>query len=180
MQIPLIEKKQKFVWLMIPKTGTRSLLDTLKLRRLGERGLEFNADDYKEYFIFTFVRNPWDRIASTYKNKVLGGKYWNTRKYPTFKSFITDLPKLRIDRHIDTQYSLTAGFKGVDFIGRFESLEKDYTILCKKLNLPVKELLHKNKTFEKSYVEFYDKETKDLVHDFYKKDIEILDYKFGK
>jgi hypothetical protein len=75
----IISRKYKFVWVGIPKVATRSFIDALirspredweceqfKLT-LEELANKVNLNDY---FVFSFVRNPWARIASCYLNKI--------------------------------------------------------------------------------------------------------------
>ena len=65
----------------------------------------------------------------------------------------------------------------VDFIGRFESLIDDFQKLCHLLGITCK-LPHAGKTKHNNYKEYYDKESREIVGEFYKKDIEIFGYKF--
>jgi len=84
----LISHKKKFITIDIPKTGTRSLRETLNplgvIDIIGEpiRGADFYQHgtakeakesfikyslDWSEYFKFTIIRNPWDRYFSFFK-----------------------------------------------------------------------------------------------------------------
>ena len=84
----LISHKHKFITIDIPKTGTRSLRETLlPLNIIDVRGLpnldsEFYQHDgairakkqfskkgwsWNDYFKFTIVRNPWNRYFSFFK-----------------------------------------------------------------------------------------------------------------
>jgi len=134
----------------------------------------------KEYFKFSFVRNPWDRLVSEYKyryqNKVL------------FKDFVKQIkitsnrPCSDTLRHLLPQYVFLFDEEGkplVDFIGRFENLQEDFNKVFKKLNIPGGNLGKRNVFYRrKHYSYYYDKETKNIVSEIYKKDIEIFGYKF--
>lgn len=71
----MINHTYKFVYLHIPKTGGMSIGSTLNyLTGVDERyeGFKIHHDDLTQdilenYFVFTFVRNPWDRLYSQYK-----------------------------------------------------------------------------------------------------------------
>ena len=68
----------------------------------------------------------------------------------------------------------------VDFIGRFENLQKDFQTICAKLKIEKQELPHRQKTNHLSYQKYYDEETKQLVADIWAEDIEAFNYSFEK
>lgn len=80
----MINHTYKFVYLHIPKTGGISVGSTLnQLVGIDEpyEGFKIHHDELTQdilenYFIFTFVRNPWDRLYSQYKfRKFLHSQY---------------------------------------------------------------------------------------------------------
>jgi len=147
--------------------------------------------NYEEYFKFTFVRNPYDRVVSCWKNKVCDREGDNTvrlkhgiDKNTPFKEFVKvihGIPDIRADRHILPQHKFLVDKKGKlipDFIGKFENLEKDYKYVMKKLgvkNPPRLPRENKSKR-KKSYRSYYDEETRRLVYERYKKDFELFGY----
>ena len=130
--------KHKYVWFRTSKCGTRSVLESLK------NNTEINNPEtcqkydekWNDYFKFTFIRNPWDRLLSCYKNKIDLGHipikkrryYVNTlgvsnKKQISFKNFVRLMLKdefLFADRHWSPLHSLIK-IDSVDFIGRFEN-----------------------------------------------------------
>jgi len=80
----MINHKNKFIYTRIPKTASTSI--TRILRKI--KGKKRHGDHYhilddinektKDYFKFTFVRNPWARCVSRY--------FWS-RNYP-YKSYL--------------------------------------------------------------------------------------------
>jgi hypothetical protein len=160
---------------------------------------------FKKTFKFTFVRNPWSRLYSAFNFLKAGGvnaydAAWAKSNLPdhmSFKDFVLKLPE-RSDLLGEGPYALYKGvphflpqwkfisFFGspiVDYIGKYESLDKDFEFVAKKLGLPI-ELHHHNKTknihydalgFRKAYTP----EMIDVVAKVYKKDIELFDYTFN-
>ncbi len=105
-----------------------------------------------KYFKFCFIRNPFSRLLSCYLDKIC--KNGDPRKKKiflqmgydpeceeqiSFKDFIScicDQPVSLMDAHWRQQYYQT--FQDTikyDYIGRFESFEKDYSHIVKTINL---------------------------------------------
>ena len=157
------------------------------------------AEQFSQYFTFAFVRNPWTRILSEYR-------YRNYLHHFSFSDFILNkLPKPGFDdqyRHVMPQYDLLHDQDGrllVDFVGRFESLQKDFDTVCQKLGLDDSSLPHRNRSDKKSrhlkrrlkntlfmngenrhhsLSDFYTDETRDAVAEYYRVDIETFGYRF--
>ena len=149
-------------------------------------------------FLFSFVRNPWDRFVSTYYYLL------QTEKIESFESFenfvryfvMRDSQLLSPERPIDcygirnTNADLPNDVlfnfhpqtywvdTEVDFIGHFENLQNDFNSLCDKLELPHQTLGHENKSNHKPYWEYYNDETEAIIGEKYAEDIEKFGYKF--
>ena len=103
-------------------------------------------EQFDEYFKFSFVRNPWDRVVSIYK-------YFAWDRYVDFKKFV--VAKLRNYTWRDNfwfvrpQSHFVCNESGdiiVDFIGKFENLATDFNHVCRRLGLPPTELPHINRS----------------------------------
>lgn len=199
--LPLListSKTKKFAWFRMPKVASSSIKENIKSLvnediKLKQRLTSAKIDD--DYFKFTFVRNPWDRIASCYRNKIQ--KRWKNNPSPslkqkglyfennnlTLKEFLILLEKKDnrfYNIHWAPQTSLVDMDK-MDFIGRFENLEEDWKHVCKKIGIDQLKLPHKlqTKPKNKSYRDYYlDQESIDIVSRIYKKEIELFNYKF--
>jgi len=69
----------------------------------------------------------------------------------------------------------------VDFIGKFENLEEDLKYILSKLNLPMTKLTKEKSTYRtirNDYRNYYNNETKRLIEQNFKKEIELFGYDF--
>lgn len=140
--------------------------------------IELNfPEQWKTYFKFTIVRNPWDCLVSYY--------YWY-RKGPNPKivssgSFEEFIKKVELERLDDWPRYTKNNIPVVDAILKQESLHDDF----KKLDLGIPyndELLT---VFEKGnlrevdgYRQMYSEETKNIVAEKFSKMIEYFGYEF--
>ena len=235
--------KYKFAWFRMPKVASRSILTWFAYELYKNDPMAFKPREFKvwndntridinkenhiidgirmykfvcpiDYFLFTFVRNPWDRIASCYRNKIFS-RFWRNdnlgdlnslkingmgihkseRSEPvTFKEFLLYLNEnkdsLYKNEHWAPQASLVDTDK-LDFVGRLETLDKDWKYVCEKIGIEYKTIGNLNSTKledEYSYREFYEeiewipsKEKQfciDLVNEIYKEEIEKFNYKY--
>ena len=187
-------EKHEFHWYRSPKTGSSSLDFLFKKEGIITKGVYLSNPK----FSFSFVRNPYDRLLSCWKNKIhnainIESKFCSpfckvlARENISFKNFvkiITECDDLlyRTDRHWTPYTTLFEYCKEekLDFIGKFENLQNDINIVCDKIGIPRKQLPHKNKTKHKHYTEYYDDGTREIVAEKYAKDIEQFGYEFGK
>ena len=157
-----------------------------------------SENNFADYFKFSFVRNPWERIVSEF----LFQEYY---KRDSFKDFLfCGLPKPGMSdayRHIIPQYDYLYNPQGkllVDFVGRFENLQSDFDEICRRMNLEKSKLPHVNASLppkdtrnfiqkllfpkppKKRYTDYYDSECLAFVTEMYKKDIQAFGYEFGK
>jgi hypothetical protein len=128
---------------------------------------------FKDYFKFTFVRNPWARCVSSYEYILKWNKENNVALPESFVSFLNNIGVGKYGQQSDFGY-------GCDYFAKLENLSDDLDFLCEKLKLPRYKLPHRNKTNHKHYTEYYDEETKAIVDEMYAKDIEQFEYKFGE
>ena len=205
----MISHKHKFIFIHIPKCGGTSIEHSLlknenvtkitddvkqKYRIYYTHGGvdvqhrkidQFKDAREKNYFTFTFVRNPWERFLSEYfyikKFKGCGCDDFD-KKFPTFKHFVKnngikccwyahDYPQ------IDFVFNANQN-KLTNFVGRCEDMQYDFDYVCGKIGIPKIELSHRNLTNHNRYSEYYDDETRSIVAEKYAKDIEYFGYEF--
>ena len=189
--------KSKTIFIHIPKTAGVSLLKAIygDVTLEGHRSFYFNSIALnikgEKYFSFTFVRNPFDRLYSTYMFLKKGGMNHHDRlafethlsKFKDFKDFVLnglDNKLIFQVTHLIPQHDYLCDERGrilVDFIGRFEKLEDDINLLSKELKKDIR-LNHHNYSNKKDYREVYTKEMIEKVYQIYQKDIDIFEYRF--
>jgi hypothetical protein len=189
--------QSKIVFIHIPKTAGVSILKAIYgvVSLESHRSFYFNkvALNMKDdvYFTFSFIRNPLDRLYSTYKFLEKGGmnkhdeiafnKYLS--KFKDFEDFVINGLNSNLIQeitHLKPQHEYICDYKGkilVDYIGRFENLEDHVKIISKKINKQII-LPHFNKN-EKENDSFtvYTTEMVQKVKNIYKDDFELLDYR---
>ena len=158
--------------------------------------LEKNADFYK----FGFVRNPWSYCLSVFLDKFVAPRMWavedtqakrkelitpeNLNKFVTdqFTALEENELTMFFDRTQRSYFVDKSGEIAVDHIARFENLNDELDMLCKKLDIPKVEVKsdQQNKgNFEKmSYRDFFDDKTRDLVGEEFEEDIEEFGYSY--
>ena len=189
--------KSKTIFIHIPKTAGVSLAKAIygDVTLEGHRSFYFNSIALniknEDYFSFSFVRNPFDRLYSAYKFLNAGGmNHLDKLAFQTHLSVFEDFEDLILNglnkkliyqiTHFIPQHEYLCDKSGsilVDFIGRFENLDKDILLLSKKLNKNI-ELNHHNYNDKSDYKEVYTDEMIYKVNQIYQKDIDIFKYTF--
>jgi len=162
----------------------------------------FLASEYaplmEEYFKFTFVRNPYDKLYSGFIQDLYAAKSYprwidakgrlideigdNFNKYMQEHVANSDIlndwkwvcfTPLHAFTHKDGIYRL-------DWFGRTENLEADLHILSQKLGLAIGNVENKNvrqpPLGEQKYLDKYERRTVELVNDLYAFDFEFFGY----
>jgi hypothetical protein len=185
------------IFVHIPKCAGISVSDTLyKSHAGGHYPLDSYVDAFEpqkllEYFKFTIVRNPWDRLVSAYHFLCNGGMNHGDadfyekelKNYLDFDDFVKQwLNTENISKGVhfrpQTDFILERHRKvELDFIGYFENLDEDFEFIARKIGCADK-LASKNKSSHKAYTDYYSDETRELVAEVYRNDIEYLGYDF--
>jgi hypothetical protein len=199
-----ISHQHKFIFIKTRKTAGSSIekffLDTLDSniifggmppenldpincnKCIEHKGWKFVGKRYKkewqQYYKFTIERNPWDKVVSLY--------HWQLKTEPqhqitTFDDYILNRKKLynKKDWQLYTKDSIPV----VDFIIRYENINEDFATVCKSLNIPYNNELNKinlksSIRKNKSYRDFYNTRTKNIISNVFKKEIEYFNYEF--
>ncbi|MDD7985952.1 sulfotransferase family protein [Lentisphaera marina] len=140
---------------------------------------------YRDFYIFSFVRDPYARIISCYKNKVKNkpddDDYFgycgikSTDDFETFLNKVVDIPDHEADRHFRSQswFLCDQDKPTPDFIGKLENLNNDWSILQDRFSLP--DIPHFNPTGKQAFE--LSSEMKKLIYKRYEKDFENFSYR---
>lgn len=140
-----------------------------------------NQQQFDSYFKFAFVRNPWSRVVSWYKNVLrdpLHQKEHGVKSDCTFDQFLKNHSKQWALRSQLFWLKNSRGEIGVDFVGRFERLEQDFSHISRIIgfnDLALPKILDGNIG---DYANYYNHETKNIVQKLYAEEIEVLKYSF--
>jgi hypothetical protein len=192
---------QKLLYVPVPKVANRSI----KAALAAAAGLPF-ADGQEpnfetaplaavphltDYFRFTFVRHPLDRLLSCYAQKIVlyarqlqmpllfwryGRRFWPEMSFAEFVTAVAAIPDGRADRHFRSQHTFvyTGGRLAVDFVGRFEQLAQDWAQVQQQTGLGP--LPHFNPSPHKPFTEMYTPMLAQLAAARYRQDLALFAY----
>lgn len=165
---------------------------------------EIGREKWDEYFSFSFVRNPWDRLVSWYSmiqgefKRLPSGKrkldepfnspFWNhvVRDSHDFKSFLVNCTDVIFEKGCFKSYAFNQteyladenGNNAVNFVGRFENLADDISIVFERLGIKTKKLRKENAGRHDHYSRYYTEETREIIRQRFQRDIETFNYQF--
>ena len=192
----MISDEHKFIFVHLNKTGGTSI-EKMFEPDADEKDVRYKHADvayyrkkfprqFREYFKFAFVRNPWDWLVSRY--------HWSRDRQKLFDysfgemlerlsrgvALAPDAPWLEKEALRSQFDRLSVRRKvSVDFVGRFEHLQRDFDVACTRIGIAPRELPHVFATQHTRYVDYYDDRTRALVEKHYQSDIAAFGYRFG-
>ena len=167
-------------------------------RKSGHIHYDIKTSDYPDYYRFSIVRNPFDRLVSCYESKYNMDKkllswYKGRRKDLRFENYLLGylaknqgfkhfarrvacIPDWLSDTHFVSQWYLLnpGGRSAVDYVGKLEELPASYESIEEKYAL--EPLSHYNKTSKCNWMDAYDLETAQWVYKRYARDIQAYGY----
>jgi hypothetical protein len=196
-----ISHENRCLFFHIPKTAGSSIGELGFLSYKGHyprakwAKLWMSSARWNDYFKFCFVRNPWDRFISLYsyyRNMTPNHKWYvgrnveisnDVRQFADFPEFCFSFKNAKWKNHFmfDEQWTWVAKKPDellVDFVGRFESINDDFSHICERLGLPDLKLGHANKSKHRNYREYSNQKTIDFVADVYGNDVRAFNYDF--
>ncbi len=180
---------------MLKQDGIADDYSIFEIRRKYKTKRPFSESDW---FTFSFVRNPFERLVSCYESKfhtdrvknrrALERRYFEFDRYMHgymqkdrgFAHFVKQISRIpwRLDNtHFCVQYHRLVGEDGkplVTFIGRMENLEEDYEPIRQKYGFsPLKTY---NKSDHGDWRDYYTTKLVNKVYQKYKLDVEYFGY----
>lgn len=152
-------------------------------------GQHFTAQDirrvmpegaFDEAFSFTFVRNPWDWQVSNYAYALqtpAHGQHEIIRELGSFDAYI----RYQYDEQAPSQSAFILDDQGeqiVDFVGRFESLQQDFSTVCDRIGINASLPFLNASKRKKDWRNYFTDETRDLVADLFAADIQRFGYRW--
>lgn len=137
-----------------------------------------DGEVWNSYFKFAFVRNPYDRFISACfflnrRNPGFRGREIRTMKQllarEDFRRRILVQPQAVLLTDDDNRI-------GVDYIGRFETLQESFDDICERIGIPATTLSNRNTSHHRDYRDYYDRELRQAVTDLYRDDLELFGY----
>lgn len=144
------------------------------------------SHEWDSYFKFCFVRNPYEKAVSDYKWRLSKSK----NKQISFYEFLQRMHNSRladddliVPKPINNWDIYTINDQIVmDFIGRYENLDEDFSMICKKIDIPFDPKLmpwaKKVDASSKNYQSYYDQDTRKLVEIIFANEIDQFKYTF--
>ena len=206
-----IRHDHEFIFVHIPKTAGTSIHTALgdlprkpfegrrrsqkihKHTRAAEIRRVVGDDVWSRYFVFAFVRNPWDLMASSYR-------WWLEKadRFPELAEHRQAIGEMEgfsafLKSHYGREWinefqgNMLDWLEGegrdegriiVDFVGRVETIDADWRTICERGNLPFRPLPHENITQRGSYRDLYDDEARALVAERFAREIARFGYEF--
>lgn len=185
------------------RDGTRHVVIHQMFRRSDyqiprRRFLDGLQDRYAEHFKFAFVRNPFDRLVSCYRDKIdretvpdymlrsgrsIGEEFYPGMPFPEFARIICRVPNRWADGHFRPQHMTVCdrgGNVAANFVGRFENLAEDFERVKEAIGAPELSLSERNRKADgdSAYRGHYDGPLRELVADRYRHDLKTFGYSF--
>ena len=172
------------------RTGARSPLPPLARIGHGHISLRFARPHlpeavWRSYFKFAFVRDPYDRFVSACammnkRNAEYAGHETAVMKYTLTRLRgavgAADFRKLTLARPQAGLLVDEGGRIGVDFLGRYETLQESFAQVCRRIGIPAQPLPVVNAAAHRPCDDYYDDELRGLVTCFYRRDFALLGY----
>lgn len=182
---------QEIIFIHINKTGGSSIALALGLpmqmhATATEIRNQIPAEQWAQAFKFAFVRNPWGKVVSHFHYRMQTNQTGLSNGSTSFNEWVKlayaekdpafyDKPRFFMPQL--NWVSDQSGALIVDHIGRFENIAEDFSEICRKLGVE-KQLPHVRRSSHKHYRDYYSDASREIVYNWFIKDIEMFGYQF--
>ncbi|MEP3655288.1 MAG: sulfotransferase family 2 domain-containing protein [Litorimonas sp.] len=153
---------------------------------------ELGDDRFKQDFVFSFVRNPWDRVVSHYHWRIKTNQTGLGESPIPFSDWVEfcfdrrELPYYDKPKMFRQQTEWLSGREqqivdsDIDFIGRFENLREDIFRLSEIVDRPIEgEIPHMKPSDRRSdFRSYYNDQTAEIIAKAFAVDINNFGYAF--
>ena len=189
----IIIRNRKTIFIHIHRTGGSSMISLLKkalpnqVDVIAQHGNASTMErklleKYPDYFVFSMVRNPWDRLLSWYSLLYKSDPQDLKIERLRFEQFLINTA---LDDGNDSfLFNQLDYFKSMTFdsdlitIYRFENYSEEVKKIAKQLQINIQEIPRSNETLTKDYREYYTEKSKALVTEKCASDIDYFGYLF--
>jgi hypothetical protein len=186
-----VDHKKKILFIHPSKCAGKSIETSLfgfgKMAKSDHKKVsDYSEKILSEYFVFSFVRNPWDRVISALSdasNRIDPKRFNMDKLNDHLKAYFSKSAKVATIvgggmLPCDQMFLDNHGKNRVSWVGRYENLEEDWKDLCKIINEKIS-LPHINKSNERNhYSTYYDDESIELVREIFSWEIKEFGYRF--
>ena len=197
-EVAMNEVEQRDDGAIDPATGDFVNVVTGQEKHMTARAVQdfVSRDVWDSYYKFSVVRNPFERFHSLWWNGRYVGKR-HSLSFPEFVDFALHRTlkgrfrhwrrgEWKIHQRFRPQTWWLRSHNGeieMDQILKFESIDDDYALLARNIGLPsetLPKILMKNRRPESRghYTEAFDANTRAIITDYYRDDLETFDYQF--
>lgn len=187
-----VSDKYKFIFFHLRKTGGTSVAvsigengsDPFKDRHLTPSQAQNRIPGkFKSYYKFSIIRNPFDRLVSCFAYDkqvttefIAGGKHhgMNFNDYLQYRL----IEQGGWWRTAQADYLAPNGEMIIDFLCRFERLQEDFNKVCERVGMNKRILPFRRQTKHEKYWKYYNDVSRELIEEFYSRDLEEYGYKF--
>ena len=169
----IIDNNNNFIFVHVYRTGGSSIDRAFggTTNRMNTHTKLEDVPGWENYFSFGVIRNPWDRLVSSYK-------YLTIRKQfeGTFEEYVQQFAEGKLST--TKKYAQYDMVKNCSYIMRFEHLQEDFEDVCKIIGIPAPNLPHAWKTEHKPYTQMYNEQQKQIIAEASSGDIEHYGFTF--
>lgn len=174
---------QANAWKKVNKNKKSDIKYKVNAHAKWKKLFRFIRDNKQNYFKFTVERNPWDKVVSLYHYFLNSG--FNKEKQNKVKNlgFNRYIKKTNLWKTCYNWPFYTNNDKIVlDYICKYENLMQDLQYVESRIGVPFVHLVENkaNAKFrkKKNYRDFYIDETKEIIRNHFKKEIDYFEYEF--